>query len=136
MKIKTFFSVHVYINLINFLWIVDEARGVYLKFCPLPPGWLGEFDDLLRKTQEVEKRVKRGNFYCTCVEKYHFGRGGGKNVNYLDNIYPCNLVKKKGKDTIIIDYDISEESEQYLGMCATYSLFEWVKENLDSLIGQ
>ncbi len=29
----------------------------------------------------------------------------------------------------------SEETEQYLGMSMTFSLFEWVKENLDTLLG-
>ena len=29
---------------------------------------------------------------------------------------------------------IAEESDQYLGMSMTYSLFEWVRENVDTLL--
>ena len=28
------------------------------------------------------------------------------------------------------------ETEQYLGMSMTFSLFEWVKENLETLLGK
>ena len=59
----------------------------------------------------MEKRGKRENFYCTWGQKYDFRKkgGGGKNINYFDNIQPCNCVKYqlKPKSAFFFMYRIS-----------------------------
>ena len=67
--------------------------GVYIfHFKIWVVGWLGKkYDNLLRKNANI--RGKRGNFHCIFGVKYHFGKGGGgKNINYLDNMHPCFIV--------------------------------------------
>jgi len=49
----------------------------------------------------------------------------------LDAFYNNHLLPE-ARDHII--QAVKEESEQYLGMSMTYSLFEWVKESFDTLI--
>ena len=66
--------------------ILSRPRGEYFSFCPpLPPwegakiwvfGWLGE---------------KNMKFSLYLGEKISFWKkmGGGKNINYFENIHPC-----------------------------------------------
>jgi len=49
----------------------------------------------------------------------------------LDLFYNNNLLKSVKEEIIKA---LTDESDQYLGMSMTYSLFEWVRENVETLL--
>ena len=76
-----------------------EANCMNTQWCIffilLNVGWLGKkYDDLLRKNVNIrgkrwENRKKGKIFTVLGGKSIIFGKGGGKNINYLDNIHPC-----------------------------------------------
>ena len=54
-----------------------------------------KYDDLLRKKNRIYRGIKgkRGNFHCTWVKNITLEKGGGgKNIFYLVNIHPWNII--------------------------------------------
>ena len=77
-------------------------------------GWLGKkYDDLLYKKANImgkgiEKREKGENFTVLgeknmILEK----RGGGKNIQFLGNIYPCNMFQSPLTEIVSMHREIN-----------------------------
>ena len=68
-----------------------KIRGIYISFCPI----LGE----RQKYKLLVGFGKKIKIFTELWGKYHMGKGGGgKNINYLDNIHPwANSMPTIGK---------------------------------------
>ena len=111
-----------------------------------------EIQSLQDEEVEVLESIYDGDSNYTAVSKtqyqYKYGEDGKSRSFILDLSwgpeYP-NAAPKISLDTFYNDHVLAEvkakvlekigaECEAYLGMSMTYSVFEWVKENLDDLL--
>ena len=113
---------------------------------------MGENAELQEEELEVLKSIYEGDDLYTNPDKdthqYKFGEVGTLKTFILEikwtDEYPSELpalslesfynkhLVPEVKTTIL--KAVSEEAEQFLGMSMTYSLFEWVRESLETLL--
>lgn len=115
---------------------------------------MGETDELQEEELEVLKSIYEGDDQFSSLSnskhQYKFGDDGESKSFILEVIwgadYPNSLPElslggfynKHVLDSVkkSIVSAVTAEAEQMLGMSMTYTLFEWVKENLESLLDQ
>jgi len=113
---------------------------------------MSENEELQTEEIEVLQSIYEGDEFYTnpekCTHQYKFGEAGSMKTFILEikwtESYPTDLptislesfynkhILPAVKEEII--KAVTEEAEQYLGMSMTYSIFEWVRENLETLL--
>merc|ERR1712066_1210189 len=113
---------------------------------------MGENEEQQEEELEVLKSIYEGDECYTNPDKhkhqYKFGEDSASRSFILEITWGANYPTEMPEVTLDSFYNkhllpavkqqiieaVKEEAEQFLGMSMTYSLFEWVRESLDTLL--